>query len=108
MNREDIARIIDPAAFLFNRGELDAKVHPHPHDAAYAKADQIIALSAGGGEATLAEREASVMQDWRWGNLTKLGVANFLRRAGFKPEIAVEKANALSPPTDTTARDADQ
>jgi hypothetical protein len=48
-------------------------------------------------EPTLAEREAAVMQEWWWGNLTPLGVANHLRRAGFKTEVAVQKANALAP-----------
>lgn len=44
---------------------------------------------------TLAEREEVVMQDWRWGNLTKLGVANHLRRQGFNLRVATEKANAV-------------
>jgi hypothetical protein len=44
---------------------------------------------------TLAEAEARVMQDYQWGNLTRLGVANHLRRAGFKLEVATDKANAL-------------
>lgn len=64
-----------------------------------AMAEQVLAaigVEAVAGTGTLAEREARVMQHWRWGNLTKLGVANFLRREGFRSEYAVEKANALA------------
>jgi hypothetical protein len=42
-----------------------------------------------------AEREDAfnrTWQEWRWGNLTKLGVANFLRRAGFRMEYAIRVA----------------
>lgn len=42
--RDRVARIIDPSAFLFSRDELDAKVRHHPHDAAYALADAILDL----------------------------------------------------------------
>lgn len=41
------------------------------------------------------EAEARIIQEFRWGNLTSLGVANHLRRAGFRHEVAVAKANAL-------------
>jgi hypothetical protein len=41
------------------------------------------------------EAEERIMQDYRWGNLTPLGVANHLRRAGFNLEYATAKANAL-------------
>ncbi|MER9912860.1 hypothetical protein NKJ71_19730 [Mesorhizobium sp. M0050] len=54
---------------------------------------------------TLAEVEARVMQDYRWGNLTPLGVANHLRRGGFRFEIAQAKANALQP-SDSSALEA--
>jgi hypothetical protein len=43
------------------------------------------------------EAEERSMQDYRWGNLTPLGVANHLRRAGFNLEYATAKANALAP-----------
>lgn len=46
---------------------------------------------------TLKDAEARIMQEYRWGNLTKLGVANHLRRAGFRLEVAQQKANALDP-----------
>ncbi|MEQ6332974.1 hypothetical protein [Sphingobium sp. MK2] len=44
---------------------------------------------------SLADVETRVLQDWRWGNLTRLGVANHLRRGGFKQEVAIRKANTL-------------
>lgn len=55
--------------------------------------------AAPGGSAvreTPATAEARIMQDYRWGNLTKLGVANHLRRAGFNLDYVMEKANALA------------
>ncbi|MER9911652.1 hypothetical protein NKJ71_13565 [Mesorhizobium sp. M0050] len=42
------------------------------------------------------DAEARVMQEYRWGNLTKLGVANHLRRAGFNLVTAQAKAEALA------------
>lgn len=48
---------------------------------------------------SLREAEARIMQEWRWGNLTVLGVASHLRRAGFNLQTATDKANALSPPS---------
>ncbi|MBZ9873124.1 hypothetical protein LB542_19945 [Mesorhizobium sp. BR1-1-9] len=50
------------------------------------------ALEAEGLEAA----EARITQEYRWGNLTPVGVANHLRRAGFRMEVAVEKANTLA------------
>ena len=64
------------------------------------------ALSGDAGEERFAHmkaEEARIMQDWRWGNLTKLGVANHLRRAGFDLRYATDKANALTPPAVDTA-----
>lgn len=56
-------------------------------------------LTAQSGEGCSFEEmkaeEARIMQDWRWGNLTRLGVANHLRRAGFDIRYATDKANAL-------------
>lgn len=51
----------------------------------------------------MAAREAEILQDYQWGNLTPLGVANHLRRAGFKMTYAIEKANALTPETKPAA-----
>lgn len=70
-----------------------------PEEMRVWKAAALSATAPQQGEAgvTLAEREARVMQHWEWGNLTKLGVANMLRREGFSLEIACQKANALSP-----------
>lgn len=51
-------------------------------------------------------REAAVMQDFAWGNLTPLGVANHLRRAGFKSEYAQEVANRLAHPAPASALEA--
>ncbi|USN15201.1 hypothetical protein KIKIMORA_00540 [Brevundimonas phage vB_BpoS-Kikimora] len=41
--------------------------------------------------------EQRVMQDYDRGYLTRLGVAQSLIRAGFRSDVATEKANALPP-----------
>lgn len=72
-------------------------------DSEYAHEDAFTAwntrLTAQSGEGRSFEEmkaeEARIMQDWRWGNLTRLGVANHLRRAGFDIRYATDKANAL-------------
>lgn len=43
----------------------------------------------------LTAAESRIMLDYQRGYLTRLGVAQSLIRAGFRPEIASEKANAL-------------
>lgn len=53
------------------------------------------ALANPAPPASADEREAEVMRQWGFGNLTRLGVANGLVKAGFRHHIAVEKANAL-------------
>jgi hypothetical protein len=65
----------------------------------YIRADlstPIAAHGAGVPEDRKAAEER-IMQEYRWGNLTPLGVANHLRRAGFNMNYAVDKANALRP-----------
>jgi hypothetical protein len=56
---------------------------------------------AGSGVAgeSVAQAEERIMQEWRWGNLTKLGVASHLTRAGFRQQVAIEKASALAEAT---------
>ncbi len=51
-----------------------------------------------------AKRKDDVILDYRRGNLTKLGVANSLRRAGFRLDVATQIANEL-PPADATPPD---
>lgn len=51
---------------------------------------------AGDDWTAMKTAETSIMQEYRWGNLTKLGVANHLRRAGFDLRYATDKANSLS------------
>lgn len=41
--------------------------------------------------------ELEIIQDYKIGNLTKLGVANSLRRAGFNMEYSIGVANGLEP-----------
>jgi len=55
VGREEIARIIDPAAFLFERGELDEKVYSRARADAFNRADAI--LAALGTKATDTGRE---------------------------------------------------
>ncbi len=56
------------------------------------------AAEASGSGESHTEAEARIMQEYRWGNLTPLGVANHLYRAGFRMTVAREKAEALATP----------
>lgn len=72
---------------------------------AWQQAEQVLAAlsapPATGGE-SLTDAEKRIMQEYAWGNLTKLGVVNHLRRAGFRIEVAIDKANALAHPSAET------
>lgn len=83
-------------------GEIRAFLSKPPLSGEAVLAARIAALSSptpvGVSEAipeSLADAETRIMQEYRWGNLTPLGVANHLRRAGFRSEVAVAKANSL-------------
>ena len=75
--------------------EIRTYERDHEHDRAETAEGHLAELEAG---VSLHEAEERILQEYRWGNLTKLGVANHLRRAGFKHKVAVDKANALSQP----------
>lgn len=57
--------------------------------------DDIAAAEITQAWAARKDAEARVIQEYQWGNLTKLGVANHLRRVGFSMQAAVDKANTL-------------
>jgi hypothetical protein len=44
IDREAVAKIIDPAAFMFSPGELDDKVYSASRAYAFDRADRVIAL----------------------------------------------------------------
>ena len=46
IDREAVARIIDPAAFMFSPGELDDKAYSASRADAFDRADRILALIA--------------------------------------------------------------
>lgn len=45
---------------------------------------------------SLDDRELNAIREWRWGNLTKLGLVNYLRRAGYRSEVAIERATRIA------------
>lgn len=47
---------------------------------------------------TAKRAEKTILREYELGNLTALGVANHLRRAGFNLKYATDKANSLAPP----------
>ena len=49
------------------------------------------------------QREVEILQEYRWGNLTPLGVANHLKRAGFNIDYAIKVSNALAKPASSPA-----
>lgn len=48
-------------------------------------------------------RGVEIMQEYAWGNLTTLGVANHLKRAGFNIDYAQKIANDLAKPASSPA-----
>lgn len=48
-------------------------------------------------------RGVEIMQEYAWGNLTPLGVANHLKRAGFNIDYAQKIANDLAKPASSPA-----
>lgn len=45
---------------------------------------------------SLDDRELNAIREWQWGNLTKLGLVNHLARAGYRSEVAIERAKRIS------------
>jgi hypothetical protein len=52
-------------------------------------------FKANAGELTVDERKAYVLRQYKFGNLTRLGVANMLMRMGLTPTAAVEFSNEI-------------